>query len=55
MVTLSISRSPRRSGSARTLRLRDFIGWLFARRAFADRGGVLAGYGLLLCGVAFTV
>jgi hypothetical protein len=40
---------------AQPYRLRDFIGWLFARPGRARVvGGALAGYGLLLCGVAFT-
>jgi hypothetical protein len=40
---------------AQPYRLRDFVGWLFTRPGRARiAGGVLAGYGLLLCGVAFT-
>jgi hypothetical protein len=40
---------------AQPYRLRDFVGWLFTRPCRARiAGGVLAGYGLLLCGVAFT-
>jgi hypothetical protein len=40
---------------AQPWRLRDFLGWLFARPGRARAvGGVLAGYGLLLAGVAFT-
>ncbi len=40
---------------AQPYRLRDFIGWLYVRPGRARlTGGVLAGYGLLLCGVAFT-
>ena len=40
---------------AQPYRLRDFLGWLFARPGRARAvGGALAGYGLLLCGVAFT-
>ncbi len=36
-------------------RMRDFVAWLFARPGRARGvGGALAGYGLLLCGVAFT-
>lgn len=40
---------------AQPWRMRDFLGWLFARpeRARAA-GGALTGYGLLLVGVAFT-
>jgi hypothetical protein len=40
---------------AQPYRLRDFIGWLFARPGRARfAGGVVAAYGLVLCGVAFT-
>jgi hypothetical protein len=40
---------------AQPYRLRDFLGWLYARPGRARTvGSVLAGYGLLLCGVAFT-
>ena len=40
---------------AQPWRLRDFLGWLFARPGRAQFvGGVLAGYGLLLTGVAFS-
>ncbi len=40
---------------AQPYRMRDFNGWLFARPGRARAvGSVLAGYGLLLCGVAFT-
>ena len=40
---------------AQPYRLRDFIGWLFARPGRARlAGGVIAVYGLVLCGVAFT-
>lgn len=40
---------------AQPYRLRDFIGWLYVRPGRARiAGGVLAGYGLLLSGVAFT-
>jgi hypothetical protein len=40
---------------AQPYRLRDFLGWIFARPGRSRiAGGVLAGYGLLLCGVAFT-
>ena len=36
-------------------RMRDFVAWLFARPGRARGvGGALAGYGLVLCGVAFT-
>jgi hypothetical protein len=41
---------------AQPWRLRDFFGWLFARPA--GRGawaGLLVAYGILLCGVAFTL
>lgn len=40
---------------AQPYRLRDFIGWLFVRPGRARlAGGVVAAYGLVLCGVAFT-
>jgi len=40
---------------AQPYRMRDFLGWLFARPGRARAvGGALAGYGLLLCGMAFT-
>jgi hypothetical protein len=40
---------------AQPWRLRDFLGWLFARPGRARiAGGVLLGYGLLLAAVAFT-
>lgn len=40
---------------AQPYRLRDFLGWLFARPGRARALGLsLAAYGLLLCGVAFT-
>jgi len=40
---------------AQPYRLRDFLGWLFARPGRARGfGGAIAGYGLLLVGVAFT-
>ncbi|MEI6860920.1 MAG: hypothetical protein WCL04_01545, partial [Verrucomicrobiota bacterium] len=40
---------------AQPWRLRDFLGWLFARPARAPAlGGLFAGYGLLLVIVAFT-
>lgn len=40
---------------AQPYRLRDFLDWLFARPARArGLGGLLALYGLLLCGVALT-
>jgi hypothetical protein len=40
---------------AQPYRLRDFLAWLYARPGRARTvGSVLAGYGLLLCGVAFT-
>ena len=40
---------------AQPWRLRDFLEWLFARRARTRGvGGALAAYGLLLCVVAFT-
>jgi len=40
---------------AQPWRLRDFLEWLFSRPARARAaGGLLAVYGLLLCGVAFT-
>lgn len=40
---------------AQPYRMRDFLGWLFARPGRARTvGAALAGYGLLLCGVAFT-
>jgi hypothetical protein len=36
-------------------RMRDFVTWLFARPGRARGvGGTLAGYGLVLCGAAFT-
>lgn len=41
---------------AQPWRLRDFFGWLFARPArFRGLGGVFVAYGILLCGVAFTL
>jgi hypothetical protein len=41
---------------AQPWRLRDFLGWLFARVARSrGLGGLLVVYGLLLCGVAFTL
>jgi len=40
---------------AQPWRLRDFLEWLFVHPGRARAaGGVLAAYGLLLCGVAFT-
>jgi len=40
---------------AQPWRMRDFLEWLFARPGRSRRGGALiAAYGLLLCGVAFT-
>jgi hypothetical protein len=40
---------------AQPYRMRDFVTWLFTRPGRArSLGGALAGYGLLLCGVAFT-
>jgi hypothetical protein len=40
---------------AQPWRLRDFLGWMFARPGRGRSvGGALAVYGLLLCGVAFT-
>jgi hypothetical protein len=40
---------------AQPWRMRDFLGWLFARpERTRGVGGALAVYGLLLCGVAFT-
>lgn len=40
---------------AQPYRMRDFISWLYARPGRARNvGAVVAGYGLLLCGVAFT-
>lgn len=40
---------------AQPWRLRDFLGWLFARPGRSRKlGGALAGYGLLLTAVAFT-
>lgn len=40
---------------AQPWRLRDFLGWLFARPGRTRAlGGVVAGYGLLLAAVAFT-
>lgn len=40
---------------AQPYRLRDFIGWLLVRPGRARiAGGILAAYGLLLCGTAFT-
>ena len=40
---------------AQPYRLRDFFSWLFARPGRARGvGGALAGYGLILCGVAFS-
>ncbi len=41
---------------AQPWRLRDFFGWLFARPARSrGLGGLMVAYGLLLCGVAFTL
>jgi hypothetical protein len=41
---------------AQPWRLRDFLGWLFARAARSrGLGGLLVAYGLLLCAVAFTM
>ncbi len=41
---------------AQPWRLRDFFGWLFARSARSrGLGGLLVAYGVLLCGVAFTL
>ena len=41
---------------AQPWRLRDFLGWLFARPARSRAlGGLLFAYGLLLCGAAFTL
>jgi hypothetical protein len=41
---------------AQPWRLRDFLAWLFARGARSrGLGGLLLAYGLLLCGVAFTM
>ena len=41
---------------AQPWRLRDFLEWLFARPARSrGLGGVLVAYGVLLCGVAFTM
>ena len=41
---------------AQPWRLRDFIGWLFARAPRSrGLGGFLVLYGFLLCGVAFTL
>lgn len=41
---------------AQPWRLRDFFGWLFARAARSrGMGGVLVAYGILLCGVSFTL
>ena len=40
---------------AQPYRMRDFVGWLYAKPGRARTlGAALAGYGLLLCGVAFT-
>lgn len=40
---------------AQPYRMRDFIAWLYARPGRARTvGSVVAGYGLLLCGVAFS-
>jgi hypothetical protein len=40
---------------AQPYRLRDFFAWLFARPGRARAlGGILAGYGLILCGLAFS-
>jgi hypothetical protein len=40
---------------AQPYRLRDFFGWLFARAGRSRWfGGLLLGYGLLLCGLAFS-
>jgi len=40
---------------AQPYRLRDFFDWLFARPGRSRRlGGLLAAYGLLLCGVALS-
>jgi hypothetical protein len=41
---------------AQPWRLRDFLGWLFARPARSrGLGGLFFAYGLLLCGVAFEL
>jgi len=41
---------------AQPWRLRDFLDWLFARPARSrGLGGLLVAYGVLLCGVAFTL
>jgi hypothetical protein len=41
---------------AQPWRLRDFLGWLFARSGRSrGLGGVLVAYGFLLCAVAFTL
>jgi hypothetical protein len=41
---------------AQPWRLRDFLGWLFARPPRSrGLGGLLVAYGCLLCGVAFTL
>ena len=41
---------------AQPWRLRDFFGWLFARPARSrSLGGLFFAYGLLLCGIAFTL
>ena len=41
---------------AQPWRLRDFLGWLFARPARSrGLGGFLVAYGFLLCGVSFTL
>ena len=41
---------------AQPWRLRDFLGWLFARESRSrSLGGLLTAYGLLLCAVAFTM
>jgi hypothetical protein len=40
---------------AQPWRLRDFLGWLFARSArYRGLGALLVAYGILLCGVSFT-
>jgi hypothetical protein len=41
---------------AQPWRLRDFLGWLFARQARSrGLGGLFIAYGILLCGAAFTL
>jgi hypothetical protein len=41
---------------AQPWRLRDFLGWLFARQARSrGLGGLFLAYGILLCGAAFTL